>query len=56
MLMIENMAALVAFTICLLAFFAGYALRYRVDMAREEWTAYSNHGTATSKGARYGGR
>lgn len=56
MLVIENMAALVAFIICLLAFVAGYALRQRVDVTREEWAAYSNHGTATSKVVRYGRR
>lgn len=41
MLMIENMAALCAFAICLLAFLAGYRLRNHVDETRAEWARYS---------------
>ena len=54
MLIIENMTALAAFIICLLAFMSGYALRRHVDAARDEWAGFSTYrpGKAVHHGRR----
>ena len=56
MLMIENMAALCAFAICLLAFLAGYRLRNHVDETRAEWARYSAYRRGSARGRAAGMR
>lgn len=43
MLLLENTAAIVALTICILAFFAGYMLRNWTDTARAEWADFCTY-------------
>jgi len=43
MLFFENMAALAAFALCLVAFALGYALRNWADDTRAEWARYSTY-------------
>lgn len=43
-MLVENMAALVAFSLWLVAFALGYVLRYWVDDTRAEFVESYNHG------------